>query len=365
MTLNLTRRSVKGSPLTAVDHDSNLDKLEQAIESVETTPGPKGDKGDPGDKGDTGDQGIQGIQGVPGEKGDKGDKGDPGDPAPGTNLTYDAPTREVRSSTGSDATLPLVSTSSAGLVPETGTPSGRYLKDDGTWATVEAGASPAGSGTEIQYRNSSALGAIPNSSVDGATGAVTLARLILAANGAASTPPLGLTGTWFTGGTATTTKPAFLLEPAGTTSTAWSTNGTGLGVNAPSGFAGNLLDLQVNGVNRFRVTSAGNVTLTEFISLSEGVISYAFEGGDRSLILSWRTTANPRIKIYNDRIQFEKLIRLAEGLTVATLPSSPTVGMIARVTDATAPAVGSTVAGGGAAAALVWWNGSNWTVIGV
>jgi hypothetical protein len=42
-------------------------------------------------------------------------------PAPaGTDLTYDAPTREVRSSTGTDATLPLVSTTTAGLQPATG-----------------------------------------------------------------------------------------------------------------------------------------------------------------------------------------------------------------------------------------------------
>lgn len=31
MTLDLTRRNVKGSPLTAAEHDSNLDKLETAI----------------------------------------------------------------------------------------------------------------------------------------------------------------------------------------------------------------------------------------------------------------------------------------------------------------------------------------------
>jgi hypothetical protein len=149
-------------------------------------------------------------------------------------------------------------------VPETGTPSGKFFRDDGDWAEIPSGgAEPAGSGTEIQYRDGSALGAIPNSSVDGATGAVTLARLIAAANGAASTPPMGLTGTWFTGGTATTTKPAFLLEPAGTTSTSWSTSGTGLGVNAASGFAGNLLDLQTNGSSNFSVTStaiAGSFT---------------------------------------------------------------------------------------------------------
>ena len=46
----------------------------------------------------------------------KGDPGDPGDPAPGTDLTYDAANREVRSSTGDDAELPLVSTSTAGLM---------------------------------------------------------------------------------------------------------------------------------------------------------------------------------------------------------------------------------------------------------
>lgn len=54
----------------------------------------------------------------------------------------------------------------------------------------------------------------------------------------------------------------------------------------------------------------------------------------------------------------------AKGYTVAGLPAG-SVGFVARVTDASAPAVGSTVSGGGAAAALVWYNGSNWVVIGV
>jgi hypothetical protein len=45
MSLNLTRRSIKGEPLTAADHDGNLDKLEQAIEGVELTPGADGADG--------------------------------------------------------------------------------------------------------------------------------------------------------------------------------------------------------------------------------------------------------------------------------------------------------------------------------
>jgi len=58
-------------------------------------------------------------------------------------------------------------------------------------------------------------------------------------------------------------------------------------------------------------------------------------------------------------------VRVTTGLTVATLPAAPTVGMIARVTDASAPTIGSTVAGGGAANALCWYNGTNWTVMGI
>jgi len=58
-------------------------------------------------------------------------------------------------------------------------------------------------------------------------------------------------------------------------------------------------------------------------------------------------------------------IKLALDRTLSQLSATPAVGMIARVTDATSPTVGSTVTGGGAAAALCWYNGTNWTVIGV
>jgi hypothetical protein len=85
-------------------------------------------------------------------------------------------------------------------------------------------------------------------------------RFISSLNGAASAPPGTFTGTWFTGGTATTTKPQVLIEPTGTTSTAWSTSGTGLGVNAASGFGGRLLDLQLNGTSNFNVDSTGRTS---------------------------------------------------------------------------------------------------------
>lgn len=49
--------------------------------------------------------------------------------------------------------------------------------------------------------------------------------------------------------------------------------------------------------------------------------------------------------------------------TVGALPAGAT-GQMAAVTDALAPAWGTTVAAGGAATALVWYNGAAWTVIG-
>ena len=127
-----------------------------------------------------------------------------------------------------------------------------YDSATGDWVPGAAGGgTPGGTTGQIQWNSSGSFAGVSGSTV-GATGDITLSL-----NGAASTPPLKLTGTWFTGGTGTTTKPQFLIEPTGTTSTAWSTSGTGLGVNAASGFTGNLLDLQVNGTSKLKITSAG------------------------------------------------------------------------------------------------------------
>jgi hypothetical protein len=112
----------------------------------------------------------------------------------------------------------------------------------------------AGSSGQLLYNNAGVNAGVSGSAI-GATGDITLSL-----NGAASTPPLDVTGTWFTGGTSTTTKPQVLIEPTGATSTAWSTSGTGLGVNAASGFVGRLLDLQVNGTSAFNVSSGGTIS---------------------------------------------------------------------------------------------------------
>ena len=53
------------------------------------------------------------------------------------------------------------------------------------------------------------------------------------------------------------------------------------------------------------------------------------------------------------------------GVAVGSLNAAPTTGEIQSVTDALTPVAGAAVAAGGAAKALVWYNGAQWTVIGV
>ena len=319
-----------------------------------------------------------------------------------TDLTYTAATRVLASSTGTDATLTLVTSTDAGLAPASGGGTTNFLRADGTFAAPPGG-SPGGSTTQFQYNNAGAFGGLSTFTTDGTSVTLT-GRFISSLNGAASAPPGTFTGTWYTGGTATTTKPHLLIEPTGATSTGWSTSGTGFGVNAASGFAGNLLDLQLNGTSRFKVLGTGAATFSSTVVVSSDLLASTWIGlGGAAASAGWiKGQSDGIIGLYNNattgfnRIQFggttssfpalkrnsavletkladdsayaqhaASVFQAATAHTVATLPGTPAVGMVARVTDATAPAVGVTVVGGGAAAALVWYNGANWSVIGV
>lgn len=101
--------------------------------------------------------------------------------------------------------------------------------------------------------------------------------------GVASTANIAMTGTWFAAGTSTTTKPAFLIEPTGTTSTNWSAVGTGIGVNSASGFTGNLLDLQMGGASRLSVSGAGIVNLFNHIQFTQTTAPVASSCGGGSV----------------------------------------------------------------------------------
>jgi hypothetical protein len=125
----------------------------------------------------------------------------------------------------------------------------------------------AGSSGQLLYNASGANAGASTLTYDGSI-LTSSGSFINSYNATASSPAKAFTGTWFTGGTSTTTKPQVLIEPTGTTSTAWSTSGTGLGINAASGFAGNLLDLQVNGTSFAKISSTGTLSLWSGITFS-------------------------------------------------------------------------------------------------
>jgi hypothetical protein len=75
--------------------------------------------------------------------------GEGGGGSSATNLSYDAATRTIASDTGTDATLPLVTSSDAGLVPATGGGTTNFLRADGTFAAPPTGTDINGQ-TEVQ-----------------------------------------------------------------------------------------------------------------------------------------------------------------------------------------------------------------------
>ena len=82
-------------------------------------------------------------------------------------------TQTFTATANTSVTLPTSGTLIASVTaptanPVTGTPSSTtYLRGDGTWSTVTATATPAGSTTQIQYNNAGALGASSNMTFDG------------------------------------------------------------------------------------------------------------------------------------------------------------------------------------------------------
>lgn len=67
-----------------------------------------------------------------------------------TDLSYTASTRLLASSTGSDVTLPLFTSTEAGLTPLSGGGTTNFLRADGTWA-----APPAGGATNLTFSGAS------------------------------------------------------------------------------------------------------------------------------------------------------------------------------------------------------------------
>lgn len=111
---------------------------------------------------------------------------------PPTDLTYTAGTRVLASSTGADVTLPLVTSTDAGLAPASGGGTSNYLRADGTWAT------PPSASTDLTYTAGTRL-------LESSTGTDVTLPLVSSANaglapasGGGTTNFLRADGTWAT-----------------------------------------------------------------------------------------------------------------------------------------------------------------------
>jgi len=116
----------------------------------------------------------------------------------------------------------------------------------------------AGSSGNLIANQSGAQAGVANSSVDNATGNITLgSRFISTVNAAASAPGVLLNGTWIAAANNTSFPNLYVAPTAATAGTAWSTLGTGFGVNSIANFTGDLIHLLQNGTSRFRLTGMG------------------------------------------------------------------------------------------------------------
>jgi hypothetical protein len=167
------------------------------------------------------------------------------------------------STAGSGTTMKLVDIAKSGAQSGTVT----------TTAASIANTSTGASATNVALTLTASGASTANTALN-----VTAGQILTAVNGALSTgngPAILATGTWVTGGSATTTKPYVLIETTGATSTGWSTNGTGLGVNAASGFTGNLLDLQTAGSSVLKIYGGTSNSSNPTLQFNNG---YGFRG---------------------------------------------------------------------------------------
>jgi hypothetical protein len=235
------------------------------------------------------------------------------------------------------------------------------------------------------------------------TDIVSTGKVLISTAGSANTPVFTLRGGFFSGGTASTTKPLFLIEPSGTTSSSWNTSGTCFGINAPSSHgSGDLIWLGLNGARRFSVGSNGAAVLSAGLSVPQvgdpsnswNIISSSFRvtnGGhfgwysnvqnaatlsaaicrDSNNLVSIRCDRSSQgLRVCNDwsslvdyeciKIGWERVT--ADAIVVGSASNSNTLN-VSSVTSG-ALAVGQTITGAGIAngTRLLSGSGSTWTM---
>lgn len=220
-----------------------------------------------------------------------------------------------------------------------------YLRGDQTWATVSA--SPAGSSTELQYRNSGAFGA--------ATAYWNSGAGVLSIGGTSSTSP-GLR----TSGSLSNT-----LEIVSATGSAWGNLRTSGYVQADGFKTSDGTGASLKSDNTSTHLAAFNSGMTTITGFAGTQFRVTAGTGDWTIRGKFIGGATAGVVEYCDGSGgFTGTALRIGGGTVAQLPSASGAGAGARafVTDATASTFASTVSGGGSTKVPVYSDGTNWLI---
>ena len=262
----------------------------------------------------------------------------------------------------------ILGVANGGTGASTTATSGRYLKGDGSvWGTstgaasgtgacgagdfvstlnadaaptctTPAGGAPGGATTQIQFKDAGAFGGDAQLTFTKTTGAVVIDSSTAGANVAVFTAQNNsLTGT-----------PGIIFKP---------NNGSSV-IKINQGNSGG--GLQFRDFNDAELITLGRSTITGSYWNIPGTgfspIGDFIPGTDNQNSIGDVTHNVKTVFTYTTQLK---------AVAIGSLPASPVLGMVAAVTDANTPIIGSTVAAGGSAKALVWYNGANWTVSGI
>lgn len=185
-----------------------------------------------------------------------------------------------------------------------------------------------GSSGNLVVNQSGAYAGVANSSVDNATGNVTLgSRFISTYAATASAPAVSITGAWRAGSNADSLANLYVSPGPASAGTAWSTAGTGIGVNAAAAFAGDLLHLMINGTSEWKWSNT-TFTFGDANDIAVGTTTGTKIG----------TATTQKLGFYNAAPVVQPAA-VADITTTATSGSLPTPDGSVTIADATTPTV--------------------------